>query len=237
MALRNVFITGVHSGLGNALAQQYLDLGYRVYGISRNKPTNIEHDKFIFFSLDLTDFNKVDKSLSHLLKDVNVLDIVYLNAGVLGEIKDLSQTTIDELRSVMDINVWANKVVLDSLFLKSISISQVVAISSGASVNGSGGWGGYSISKSALNLLIRVYANEVQGTHFTALAPGVIETNMTRTIFSSPTNERYDADRRIKDAFKEKRLLAPLDAAKNIIKNTHLFATKPSGSYIDIRKL
>ena len=38
-----------------------------------------------------------------------------LNAGVLGEIKDLSDTTLAEIAAVMDVNVWANKVIYDTL--------------------------------------------------------------------------------------------------------------------------
>ena len=84
-----------------------------------------------------------------------------LNAGVLGEIKDLSDTTLAEIAAVMDVNVWANKVIYDTLRELDTRIQQLVAISSGAAFNGSGGWGAYSMSKSALNLMFRVYAHEI----------------------------------------------------------------------------
>lgn len=37
----NIFITGVSSGLGEALASHYLQQGFSVYGLSRRIPENL----------------------------------------------------------------------------------------------------------------------------------------------------------------------------------------------------
>ena len=39
----NVLITGVSSGLGKSLKDEYLDLGYDVYGISRSDVDDCNH--------------------------------------------------------------------------------------------------------------------------------------------------------------------------------------------------
>ena len=48
----------------------------------------------------------------------------------------------------MELNVWANKELIDTLALHA-KVKQIVGISSGAAINGSKGWGSYSLSKSS----------------------------------------------------------------------------------------
>ena len=236
--VKNLFITGVHTGLGHALAKQFLDDGAQVFAISRTAPQDLaDHPAFKFASLDLRRFGDIQPVLDPLLAEIEQLHVAILNAGVLGEIKDLKETSLDELQSVIDVNVWANKIIIDSLMALSIPVLQVVAISSGAAFNGSGGWGAYSISKSALNLLVRVFANEQPDTHFTALAPGVIETNMIHSVLSHPSADGYAANVRIKQALEELRILSPQTAAANVIQRLAELLDHPSGAFVDIRNL
>ena len=102
-------------------------------------------------------------------------DIVILNAGILGEIRILNHTNLTEIKDVMELNVWANKEIIDAISSYA-SAKQIIGISSGAAVNGTKGWGAYSLSKSTLNMLLKVYANELPQIHFSALAPGIIKT-------------------------------------------------------------
>lgn len=237
MATKSVLITGIHTGLGHALARIYLDEGWQVYGVSRTPPEEIAADpRLRFAALDLRRFNAIPGVLRELLQKTDALDLVLLNAGVLGEIKDLRSTSVDELREVMDVNVWSNKVLIDTL-LGEIRVKQVVAISSGAAFNGSGGWGAYSISKSALNLLVRVYAHEHPKTHFTALAPGIVDTPMIRYILDQPENPRYAANGRIRAAQRESRVLPPETAAAMVHRRVPELLERQSGAYVDIRQM
>lgn len=174
-----VFITGVSSGIGLGLAEHYLAAGANVFGVSRRTPAlSVGQSRFHFAPLDLADAQAVKETLPQLLAELKRLDLVVLNAGVLGPIADLRDTPLDDLKQVMDVNLWANKTVLDSLLELPLSVRQVVAISSGAAVNGNRGWGGYSISKAALNMLIKLYAAENPSIHFAAVAPGLVDTAM-----------------------------------------------------------
>ena len=58
-------------------------------------------------------------------------------------------------------------------------------------MNGSKGWGAYSLSKAGLNMLLKVYAKEMPETHFTALAPGIIDTPMVQHIIKNVNDEIY----------------------------------------------
>lgn len=236
--MREVLITGVHRGLGHGLARCALDAGDRVRAFSRARPDDLaDGDRFRFRSLDLAEHGAIPAAVEGLVSDAPRIDLAILNAGIFGEIADLADTTVDDLRHVMDVNVWANKVVLDALYAAGKPPAQVIGISSGAAINGSGGWGGYSISKAALNLLLRVYAGERPETHFTALAPGIIETAMTRTIRDHPGDPRHAATARVQGAFEQGSVRTETDAARAILERLDVFREYPSGSYLDIRDL
>ena len=153
--MRNVLVTGVSMGLGHGFARALLEDGERVYGLSRREPEDLPG--MIFRAMDLADFDAVPGELSRLLDGLSRLDLLILNAGVLGEIRDMRESPLADLKNVMDVNLWSNKVLLDAIFESGIVVTQVVAISSGAAVNGNRGWSGYSISKAAFLMMMKLY--------------------------------------------------------------------------------
>ncbi len=234
-----VFITGVSAGLGHALAGNWLDSGARVLGLSRREPSDLSsHPLFEFASVDLADHASIPRALDLLLRNTEQLDCVVLNAGILGEIGDLATTALEESKRVVDINLWANKVVLDEVLRGSRTVAQVVTISSGAAVNGSRGWGAYSISKAALNMMTLLYAREFPATHFSALAPGLIDTDMQEYLCGLPADERFPS----LEALKSRRNSDDMPDARRaavIVRNAigSLIETAESGGFHDVREL
>jgi NAD(P)-dependent dehydrogenase (short-subunit alcohol dehydrogenase family) len=165
------------------------------------------------------------------------IDLVLLNAGVLAPIKDLRDTSVEEISAIMDVNVWANKLIYDTLLEMQIPVRQLVAMSSGAAINGSAGQGAYSISKSALNLLFRVYAHENTETHFTCLAPGLVQTQMLDYLCSVDAEDRYPALGIIRSAVGTDKVQTPSQAARRLLDSLPRLREYPTGSYIDIREL
>lgn len=230
--MKNVLITGVSSGLGEALAEKYLKNGDTVYAIGRTLPKKLDHyPHFFFFPYDLSDTFMIQSTLKEFLQHRS-FDIVILNAGVLGEIKTLSQTDLMEAKEVMEINVWANKELIDTLHAHA-QVKQIVGISSGAAVNGSKGWGPYSLSKAGLNMLLSIYAKELPEIHFTALAPGVIRTPMVEHIIEDVDDTLFPSAKRLK----EKPIQTPEEAAENLIATFPKLLAYESGSFLDVRTM
>lgn len=237
--MKKVLITGTSSGLGKAFAEQYLAEGAVVYGCSR-RGVNIQHDQYRDAKIDLAQLNEVQSGLSSLLADEKVLDVLILNAGVLGEIQAMSELDLDALKCLMDINVWANKLILDFLLGDGKQLKQVVVISSGAAVNGNKGWGAYSLSKATINMLAKLYAAEFEDTHFISLAPGLVDTAMQDHLCDpqAVNGDVFPSVQKLRAARGTDNMPTPEVAAKKMIALLpRLKQEWASGEFVDIRSL
>ncbi len=235
---RSVFITGISSGLGLGLAQTYLDQGWTVFGLSR-RGCALHHTRLRQVVCDIADERQTAAQLPQLLDGVERLDLVVLNAGVLGEIRDLADTSMAAIQRVMEINVWANKRLIDDLVKQGVAMDQLVAISSGAAVNGSRGWGAYALSKATLNMLVQLYAQELPATHFCALAPGLVDTAMQAYLCDPAVvdEQRYPSMARLRAARGTEAMPSPQAAAQRIAEVIPALRQVPSGSFRDMRAL
>lgn len=230
-------ITGVSSGLGRGLAEEYLARGAAVYGCSRRAPEDLVQRGLVFASVDLADEARGAEAFHQLVRGVRRWDCVLLNAGKLGKIRDMRETPLPDLRETMEINVWANKWILDTLFAEAEGVGQVIGISSGASHSGSRGWNGYSISKAALNMLIKVYSGEQPDTHFTAFAPGLVDTAMQEYLTGLPADDRYRPLEKLKAAKGTPSMPDPRTSAQKLIEAFPYLRRLESGAFADIRDL
>jgi cytidylate kinase len=234
----NLFITGVGSGLGLALAKEFINRGYTVFALSRREPAELKgNPRFVFAHCDLSNLEEVRDRARLLLERVNrQLPWAVLNAGILGELKEMRQTPLREFRKVLDVNLWSNKILLDLLWdLQNegrLKVGQVVAISSGAAVNCNKGWNAYSLSKAALNCAIKLYHWEFEDSHLLSLAPGLITTPMLEKVLQTADEDRFPSVKRIRQSPKH----TPESAAKMLLGVFPSLVKFPSGSFIDVRK-
>lgn len=231
---QTAFITGTSSGLGRGLAENLLGRGWAVYGCSRRA---CDLSDVQDMRCDLSDADTVPAALDALLGDLDRLDLVVLNAGIVGRIADLTQTPLEDLKHLMDVNLWANKTVMDWLHAWGRPIDQVVMISSGAAVFGNKGWGGYALSKAALNMLAKLYAHEFPGTHLSAVAPGIIDTAMMVHLCEEADAQAFPALERLREARGTAAMPGPNEAAERLVSVLPQLKDRPSGSFIDIREI
>ncbi|MEX2480427.1 MAG: SDR family NAD(P)-dependent oxidoreductase [Gammaproteobacteria bacterium] len=230
----NVLITGHSRGLGSALTDLHLSQGDHVFGVSRTKRPGDEA-RLTQIVADFNDPAAAAAALAaHLAADI-ALERVFLNAGVLGPIAALGETPLATIREVMEINVWANKAVLDWLLARPTTPVQVVLMSSGASVSGNFGWGAYALSKATLNMLTRLYAHEFPASHLCALAPGLVETSMQDEIAAQDA-EAFPSLARLQAARGTANMPTPAIAAQRIVDALPRLREFPSGSFVDMRE-
>ena len=227
---KNILITGCSSGLGLALTSFYLQKGFKVYGISRNKP-KIQNINFIHISFDLSRISNIKEILSPIIQDISQIETVFLNAGMLGKIKILEELSTSEMQEVYALNVYANKELLD--ILKNIKVKNILATSSGASKTGYKGWGSYSLSKAGVNMLVNLYSNEMPNTKIIALAPGVIKTPMTDYIRFEIDENTFTSAKKLNDGI----IQTPNETAIKIDDFVNRIDDFETGSFVDIRKI
>ncbi len=240
---QQVLITGISSGIGAALARTCLERGDQVYGLSRRRPAweppSNRSDALHFVQQDIADLQTLPQALSNLTAGIDQFDLAILNAGVLGEIRDLGDTSLDEIQRVMTLNTWSNKILLDSLFAQGIGITQVIGMSSGAAISGSRGWGAYALSKASLKMLLQLYAAERPQTHFCSLAPGLVDTAMQDYLCDLPasSSQTYPSLGRIQAARGTDAMPTPDELAPHLLQCFENLRSEPSGCFIDIRNL
>lgn len=189
---RIAVITGASRGIGRAAALALAAAGAHVVAIARTQGGLEELDDTIrsfgaratLVPLDLTDYDAIDRLGASLYERWKRLDIVIGNAGILGNLMPLGHVTPKTWAQVMDINVTANWRLIRSLdpLLRMSDAGRAIFVTSGAAQKCRAYWGPYSVSKAALDALVRTYAAETATTNVRAmlLNPGPLRTAMRR---------------------------------------------------------
>jgi NAD(P)-dependent dehydrogenase (short-subunit alcohol dehydrogenase family) len=234
----NILITGTSSGIGSGLAHEFLERRAQVYGISRRGNDELsDKTNFHHLQLDLTNTEDVHQKLPKFVDGLKTFDLVILNAGVLGEIKYMNEVSVGDMKGVMEINVWANKNLLDLLFNLKIEIKQVVGMSSKAALRSSPGWGSYSLSKAALDMLMDIYAKEYTKTHFSAFAPGLVDSEIQDIIYDIKDVDKYPSAKTLQSARYTDEMPDAYTAAAMLIAGMVKVLKYKSGSHVDVREI
>lgn len=192
--MKNAFITGVSRGFGYAMAKKLLAEGYRVYGCSRTRPDEIlDHERFHWAAIDLSRTEHLSTSLQAILTrwGCSTFNLVVLNAGLFGPSpRPATQVNLDDFKNVLDVNLVANKVILD-LLLTDYGIAQCLFCASIAGVRLRAGTLAYGVSKAALNALAHVYAQEHQQTFFAVLGLCNLQTGLLQNALNGPEVDRF----------------------------------------------
>lgn len=186
--MASVLITGVSTGIGNALARDHLARGDEVLAVSRNPPTNIPvQDRFHFMPCDLTDIEQAPGILHALLRSASTPpQTVYLNAGTFGSAPQLAKlTSMEAFNSVLALNLGAVKMVLDIVLDGPQAPGTVVFSSSISALRQRAGMLAYSVSKAGLNALAKIYQLENPDTFFAVLGLCNVQTTVAQTIMAA----------------------------------------------------
>lgn len=182
------FITGSSKGFGRVWAEAALERGDRVAATARNADTltplvEAYGDNVLALQLDVNDKAAIDAAVKRAHERFGRLDVVVNNAGIT---RDTLMIRMDEKDwdMVLDINLKGSFLVTKAaarVMMKQRS-GRIINISSVVGLTGNAGQANYSASKAGLIGLTKSAAKELGGRGVTvnAVAPGFIETEMTR---------------------------------------------------------
>ncbi|MDP9931376.1 SDR family NAD(P)-dependent oxidoreductase [Variovorax paradoxus] len=188
-------ITGASRGLGHAMAEQLLQAGHMVLGISRQQNPQLAElahkagAELIQWEQDLSDPTAASDRVSAWLKtlDGQRFDSVTLinNAGTVGNPAPLASSIAADLSLALRIGLEA-PMLLTAAFLGSTrewrGARKVLNISSGLGRNAMASQAPYCAAKAGMDHFSRAVALEEaaapNGARIVSLAPGVIDTDM-----------------------------------------------------------
>jgi NAD(P)-dependent dehydrogenase (short-subunit alcohol dehydrogenase family) len=178
-----VLITGVHRGIGLALAKDALARGWRVIGSVRREgdaPSLGENFRALVF--DVTDAAAVARAAASL---TDPIDILINNAGVIGPDRQTAlDMDFDGLRQTLEVNTLAPLIVTQAFLphVKRSANPRVVTISSnmGSMSRASSDHLAYRISKAAVNKAMQGLATDLkrQNIAVAIMHPGWVRTDM-----------------------------------------------------------
>ncbi len=190
LAGRLALVTGASRGIGRAVALGLAEQGAELILIARTVGGLEEVDdavkamggKASLVPLDLTDFDGLDRLGALIFERWKKLDILIGNAGILGPLSPIGHIPPKEWHKLLDVNLTANWRLIRSMdpLLRQSDAGRAVFVTSGAAHKHRPFWGGYAVTKAALESLVLTYAAECAKTTVQAnlVNPGATRTAM-----------------------------------------------------------
>ncbi|MCJ1363667.1 hypothetical protein MMC16_002775 [Acarospora aff. strigata] len=203
-----VIVTGTNSpiGIGRASAHQFAHNGARAVYICDFSNEHLATHKRELESLypdvdiharhfDASNEQDMKRVVDEALEKYGRLDIMFANAGIVGQPKIFTDIDGEDFMKTMRTNVlsvfvatkYAAKAMLHTTPQKPYPSGSIIATASVAGLRSNAGSTDYSASKAAVISLMQTTCYQLAGTSVrcNAICPGVIETGMTAPMYSA----------------------------------------------------
>ena len=182
---RVVLVTGAAVGIGRATSAAFGAVGAKVFLIDLDDEGGLEAatgiEGAIFLRCDLTSEQEVEAAIDEIGGQADHIDVLVNNAGGFGTARSIEDTTLDEWRQILDVN-------LTSVFLMTRAALPLIRrsdagriINLGSLAGQTAGWRTappYVAAKAGVHALTRAMATELaaDGITVNALAPSAVLT-------------------------------------------------------------
>ncbi len=178
-------LSGSSSGIGKAIKESLLELGYTVYGLARQSQEAMPN--FYPLVCDITDTQKLEETVKALLKDKEV-DLLINSAG-LGHFEPHEELSISQIKRIIDTNL-TGPIILSSLVLRSLKKTKgkIINISSIEALKASKFSAAYSASKAGLHHFGNSLFEEVRksGVNVISIHPDLTQTSFFDELHFEP---------------------------------------------------
>ncbi len=182
-------VTGASRGIGAATAEGLAAAGYHVVLTARTVAgleTVEEHihdagGTATIAPLDLTDGDSIGRLANAVRERWGVLDVLVLNAAMLGTLGPVPHIDAKELAKMMTLNVGAQAAMIAAFdpLLRAGDDARVIGLTSSVAGSHRAYWGGYAASKAAFEALLMTYADETRAVGRIKVA--IVDPGATRT--------------------------------------------------------
>ena len=182
-------VTGASRGIGAAMAQALAGQGAHVILTARTAKDLEAVEDAIFDAsgsatiapLDLTDGDSISRLAAAVTERWGKLDILILNAAMLGTLSPVSAIDGAEFAKLFTLNVTAQQVMIASFdaLLRKSDAGRLVSLTSSVGATPRAYWGAYGASKAALENLVDSYSEEVK--NLSQVRSAIVDPGRTRT--------------------------------------------------------
>jgi NAD(P)-dependent dehydrogenase (short-subunit alcohol dehydrogenase family) len=196
-------VAGASRGIGAATAEALANAGAHVILVARTaKALEGVEDRIhaaggtaTIAPLDLTDGDSISKLATAVAERWGRLDLLMLNAAMLGSLTPVEHIDAKEYSRILSINLLAPQALLAAFdpLLKRSDKGEVIGVTSSVGREPRAFWGAYGSSKAALETLLAAYADETAYTgklRVTILDPGATRTRMRALAFPGEEPEQ-----------------------------------------------
>jgi NADP-dependent 3-hydroxy acid dehydrogenase YdfG len=177
---RTVLVTGASSGIGRAVAQNLLQQGHTVVGVSRDcRKFTRQMENFRSVELDLSQLSELPQKIRQLQQMFPEIDAVVFSAGI-GQFGSVEEFSYPQIEALMTINftsqVFLTKALLPALKRK--ANSDLIFIGSEAALKGSRKGAIYCASKFAIRGFTQALREECSNSNVRVclINPGMVKT-------------------------------------------------------------
>ena len=182
-------VTGASRGIGAATAEALAARGAHVILVARTAAALEEIEERIHQAggtatiapIDLTDGEGIGKLAGAVAERWQKLDILILNAAMLGSLTPVQDIDPKEYSRLLSLNLLANQALIAAFdpLLRRAERADVVALTSSVGAEPRAFWGAYGSSKAALETLLGAYADET--AHTGRIRVHIVDPGATRT--------------------------------------------------------
>lgn len=186
---RIALVTGASRGIGAATAERLAAEGVHVILTARNAKDLEAVEQRIFDAggsatiapMDLTEAGNNERLAAAVRERWGKLDILVLNAAILGTLSPVPVIDAAEFNRVLTLNLLAQQALIAAFdgLLRASDAGRVVVLTSSVGQKPRAYWGAYGASKAALENLALSYAEEVQ--NLSSVRVAIVDPAKTRT--------------------------------------------------------
>ena len=159
---RYAIITGVASGIGECIANNFIEEGIHVFGTYKNTPSN---EKIEYFKCDIRNEKEIINIVNEIIKKTDYIDYLINAAGIFCHIeRDLIQNiSKEEWQRVIDVNLTGTFLIskYSIPLLKKSANGNIINLSSEQVVSPQIKSAPYAISKAGIEMFSKILALEL----------------------------------------------------------------------------